>query len=236
MVKYIYAPQWFYGKDILIDVVSIVVLLLIAFFSIKYYQIKKNKNYIYLTLSFTMLALSFLFKIVMNINIYYKVIETMPLTPVTITYQALKASGNLFISSFLLYWFLTLFGFYILYSIYQKQSRLDFWFGTYLLFMMTFYAYPSYRPFHLTLLILLALITYIHARKYLNQKHYATKLVTYSFGIITLSQVFFNLVDYNNSFYVTAEIIQLIGYLSLLITFIMVLRHGRKEDKAGHHR
>ena len=236
MVKFIYAPQWFYGKDILMDIVSIIVLLLIAFFSIKYYQTKKNRNYIYLTLSFTMLAASFLFKILMNLNFYYKVIETVPLGPITVTYESLKSSHTLFFYSFLLYWFLTLFGFYILYSIYQKQSWVDFLFGTYLLFMVTFYAYPSYQAFHVTLFILLALITYIHARKYLNQKHYTNKLVTYSFGMITLSQAFFNLVDFNDSFYVTAEIIQLIGYLCLLITFIMVLRYGRKEDKTGHHR
>jgi len=235
VAKLIYSPQWFYGKDIIIDIVSVCVLLLIAFFSIKYYKIKKNRNYIFLALSFAVLAGSFLFKILVNLNIYYKYIETKDLGVVTTLYQSMKASGKLFITSLFLYWFLTLFGFYILYSIYQKQSMSNFLFGTYLLVILTYIAYPDYKIFHLTLLVILSLITINQARNYLNKKHFATKSVAYSFGIIALSQIFYILVDVNNRFYVAGELIQLIGYVILLITFIMVLRHGRKENKNRHH-
>ena len=91
MVKLIYSPQWFYGKDVIIDIVSICVLLLIAFFSINYYRIKKNRNYLYFALSFIILASSFLIKILMNINIYYKIIETKQLGIITVIYQSVKS-------------------------------------------------------------------------------------------------------------------------------------------------
>ena len=62
MIDIIYSPHWFYGKDIVIDVISILVLSLIGVFSIKYYRIsKKNKNYILQTSSFFVLASSFIF-------------------------------------------------------------------------------------------------------------------------------------------------------------------------------
>lgn len=235
MVKFIYSPQWFYGKDIIIDIVSIVVLLLIAFFSMRYYGIKKNRNYLHLAVSFAILAGSFLFKVIMNYNIYYKVIETKQLGLITVAFQALKASGKLFVTSFLLYWFFTLFGFYILYSIYQKQSPSNFLLGTYLLLVLSYFAYPAYYVFHLTLFVLLVLITLNHSRKYIKTRHFATKLVACSFGLIALSQVFFILVDVNSHFYVIGELVQLIGYIILLITFIMVLRYGRTQDKDRHH-
>lgn len=235
VVKLIYGPEWFYGKDILIDTISILVLLLVAFFSIKSYKIKRNRNYLYLALSFVILAASFLFKILMNLNVYYKVIETKDLGLITTAYQTMKVSGRLFFTSFTLYWFLTIFGFYILYSIYQRQSISNFLLGTYLIFIGTYFSYPSYHFFHLTLLVILALITLNHLRNYLNQRHYSIKLTASSFALITLSQLFFVLVGSNLYFYVAGEITQLIGYVGLLITFVMVLRYGRKEDAHRHN-
>lgn len=235
MVKLVYSPQWFYGKDILIDIVSIFILLLIAFFSIRYYNIKRNKNYIYLTLSFVILAGSFLAKILINFNVYYKLIETQDLGIVSAVYQSMKATHSIFITSFVVYWLSMTFGYYILYSIYQNQSLSNFLFGTYLITAYTYIAYPDYRTFHITLFVILALITAIHLKRYLNNRYVATKLVTLSFGIITLSQIFFIFIDWNIYFYVIGELMQLIGYISLLFTFIMVLKYGRQEDKDRHY-
>ena len=235
MVKLVYSPQWFYGKDILIDVVSIFVLLLIAFFSIRYYNTKKNKNYIYLTLSFIILAASFLTKIIINFNVYYKLIETQNFGVISAVYQSMKATHSIVITSFVVYWLSTLFGYYILYSIYQNHSLSNFLFGAYLISVSTYIAYPNYRTFHLTLFVMLFLITAIHLKRYLNNKYLATKLVAFSFGIITLSQIFFILIDWNINLYVIGELIQLVGYISLLFTFIMVLKYGRQEDKNRHN-
>jgi len=235
VVKLVYSPQWFYGKDILIDIVSIFVLLLIAFFSIRYYNIKKNKNYIYLTMSFVILAGSFLAKILINFNVYYKLIETQDLGVVSAVYQSMKATHSIVITSFVVYWLAMIFGYYILYSIYQHQSLSNFLFGAYLISAYTYMAYPDYRTFHITLLVILGLITALHLKRYLNNKYLATKLVAVSFGIIAVSQVFFIFIDWNIHFYVTGELIQLIGYMGLLFTFIMVLKYGRQEDKDRYH-
>lgn len=235
MVKLVYSPQWFYGKDILIDIVSIFVLLLIAFFSIRYYNIKKNRNYLYLTLSFIILAASFLAKILINFNVYYKLIETKELGVISAVYQSMKATHSIFITSFVVYWLSTIFGYYILYSIYQNQSLSNFLFGTYLISVSTYIAYPDYRTFHLTLLVILSLITALHLKRYLKNRHVATKLLALSFGVMALSQLFFISIDWNINFYVIGELIQLIGYTSLLFTFIMVLKYGRQEDKNRHN-
>lgn len=235
MVRFIYSPQWFYGKDIIIDIVSIFVLLLISLFSIRYYTIKKNRNYLFLALSFLILAGSFLFKVLMNFNIYYKVIETQELGLITVTYQTLKASNRLFSTTFLVYWLLTQFGYYSLFSIYQKQTLSNFLFGAYLIVVSTFLSYPKYYTFNLTLFVILGLITYTYSKNYINRKLFATKLIAFSFGVIALSQIFFILVDIDDQFYVIGELIQLVGYIGLLIAFIMVLRHGRKEISNRHN-
>jgi len=230
VVKLVYSPQWFYGKDIIIDIISIVVLLLIAFASLRYYKIIKNRNYLFLTGSFGVLAMSFLFKVLMNINVYYKIVETKDLGVATTAYQYLKETPNFFKHSFFLYWFSTILGFYILFSIYQKQSASNFLLGAYLLSVLTYVGYPDYHIFHATLLVILALISLSQLRKYINKKHFATRIVALGFGLIALSQAFFVAVEYNLNFYVIGEVMQLAGYICLLITFIMVLRHGKKNE------
>src|SRR3989338_1029488 len=98
MIELVYSPNWFHGKDIIIDTVSIVVLSLIAFFSIRCYRIdKENKNYLYLAISFIVIAFSFLFSIITNFTIYYKSIETANLGFLTLTYQAMRSTDILFL-------------------------------------------------------------------------------------------------------------------------------------------
>ena len=44
MIDIVFSPQWFYGKDIIIDIFSAVVLFVIAAFGLKYYLIKKRNK------------------------------------------------------------------------------------------------------------------------------------------------------------------------------------------------
>ena len=231
MIQLVYSPNWFYGKDIAIDVISIIVLALIGFFSIRSYNIKKNKNYLYLALSFFLVSISFLFKILMNFEIYYHVVKTQQIGFLTITYQTMQESDMIFIIGFLLYRVLTLIGFYILYSIYQNQPRLNHILAVYLIIVLTYFSQSAYYIFHLTLAILITLITIVYSTKYLDKKNNTTKILAASLAIIAISQIFFMLVNYNTQFYVIAEFTQLIGYLGVLTTFIMVLKHGRKKNK-----
>lgn len=230
MIELIYSPQWFYGKDIIIDIISILVLISIAIFSVKYYKINtKNKNYFYLASSFFILALSFMFKILTNFTIYYKILTTRQIGFVTLTYQTIRSTDTLFFVGFLLYRILTLIGLYILYSIYQKQTKSNILIIVYLILVLTYFSQSAYYIFHLTSLLLLAFITSQYYKNYQKRKQYETKLLAYSFAIITISQLLFIFIRLNLHFYVIAEIVQLIGYIGLLCTFIMVLIYGKKK-------
>ncbi len=224
-----YTPKWFYGKDIAIDIFSILVLFLIAFFSIKFYRInKKNKNHLYLSLSYILLGLSFVFKILTNFTIYYVALETRNIGFVQFTYNALKSTDTLFFTGFLLYRLFTLVGLVILYSIYYKsKSKSNFLLLLYLVSILVYFSQSAYYIFHLTSLILLSLITLYYFRTYKKSKNTNTQLVSISFFIITISQIIFILIKYNPFYYVLAESLQLIGYVLLLITFTKVLKFGK---------
>ena len=229
MIRLIYSPVWFYGKDIIIDVISIIVLCLISFFSFKCYKMQKNKNHVYLSVSFLSLALAFLFKILMNFTIYYHVVETSTVGMLTFTYNTMKPTDLFFFFGFLLYRVLTLFGLYMLYSLYQKQSTPNFILVSFLFLMLTYYSQAAYYIFSLTCFVLLALITASLVAGYKKNRFKMTKMLAVSFAVIGISQVFFVLVYLKVQYYVLGEAMQLLGYLLLLLSFVMVLRDAKKN-------
>ena len=232
MIELVYSPMWFYGKDIIIDIVSIFVLILIAFFSLKYYRYnKKNKNYLILSSSFFIIALSFLFKILTNFSLYYNVLETKNMGFVTFTYQTIRSTDTLFFIGFFLYRLLTLFGLFILFNIYEKKKGINtILLISYLLMISTYFSQSAYYIFHITSLLLLAIITIQYYKNSGSIRSFTPKLLAVSFAVIALSQILFIFIRIDLIYYVIAEIVQLVGYILLLITF-MVLKYGKKKQK-----
>jgi len=236
MIELVYSPKWFYGKDIAIDVVSIFVLSLIAFFSMQYYKLnKRNKKHLFLSISFFLIALSFLFKIATNFTIYYRMLETRHFGFFTLTYSASKSSNVLFFIGFLMYRMLMLLGFYILYSIYIKQNKVNIFLIIYLILISTYFSRSAYYIFHLTAIILLIIVSFKYLKNYRKTKHNTNRWLLYSFVLIAVSQIIFVFIKIHAIFYVIAELIQLLGYIGLLITFIKVLKDGKKKRKKRYH-
>ncbi|MBI2498787.1 hypothetical protein HYV88_00935 [Candidatus Woesearchaeota archaeon] len=235
VIELVHGPGWFNGADIIIDLVSIFVLSLIAFFSAKYYRINENRNYLYLAISFSLLASSFIFKNLINFFIYYKFIELGGAKIITLTFKTTEILEDLLFFGVLLYRLLTLFGFYILYSIYQKQSKATIFLISYLILVSTYFSKEIYYVFHTTAFVLLLTIIISYYWKHLNRQYSSTGLLTYSFMIIAISQIFFMVAGLDNHFYVAGKLIQLVGYILLLITFIIVIKYGRKKNKNRHH-
>ncbi len=231
-MELVFSPVWFYGKDIIIDLISVSVLFLIALFSVKYYRMnKENKNHLLLATSFIIIAVSFLFKIIMNFTIYYTGLEAKQLGNITLIYTAMKQTDLLFTAGFLMHRVLMLLGLYMLCSIYLKQNRTTIFLVTYLIVISTYFSWSAYFIFHLTALILLLIITLNYLSNYRKTGHYTIKWLTYSFILITISQMIFMFISICPLMYVIAEVVQLAGYVGLLITFIKVIKYGQKKGK-----
>ncbi len=232
MIELIYSPAWFYGKDIMIDIISILVLLLIAYFSVRYYKIdSRNKNYLLFAGSFGIMALSFLFKIITNFTLYNTVIQTKQFGLFTFTYNSLQSTDLLFSAGFLIHRILMLVGLYMLYSIYSRTGRSTAALILYLIIISMYFSRSAYYVFHLTALILLMMITMQYWYNHRKVMHDASRWLFWSFSLITLSQVVFVFMGLNSVYYVAAEMIQLLGFGALLITFFKVLQDGKKKRK-----
>ena len=225
-----YSPHWFLGQDILIDVISIIVLLLIGYCCFQYYRLKKRKEHSLFGLSFLLVAFSFILKVITNITIYYTTIETRKMGPLLFTYEIFHTSNIISFWGAITARALLLVGLFLLFQVYYKSEQKAT--NILVMYLLLLLAYLSqYAPYliHVTSFILLTLITVK-----LFQNHHKTKdklafIIFLSFLILTVSQLMFIFIDFATMCYVIAEVLQLVGYLLLLISFLLVLSYGKKN-------
>jgi len=82
----------------------------------------------------------------------------------------------------------------------------------------------KYTVFYLTAVVILSLIVLNYYKNYLNKGTSASLLVMVSFLLILASQVLFVFVFLNTNFYVGGEMLQLLGFLLLLYTYVKIVR------------
>lgn len=225
-------PQWFSGSDFIIDLFIMIILLLIGFFAWKFYKINKNKKHLLMFVSLLILGVSFIFKILTYLLLYLTKFKIEVLSVLGQLVYYMEPSNFYFSISFILYSVLTLIGFYFLYTIYEPgiSSRTSL-LMLYMLLVIALFSENAYMLMHLTAMILSVFITISLWKNYKRNNLVSTKSLAFGFGIISFSRIFFILANKYPSMYVFGELIQFIGYFVLLITFIAVLKDGKKKGK-----
>jgi len=179
----------------------VIALFLISVFGFKYYRLTKKKSYLTLALSFVMMGIAFLFKVMTNFTLYYKVEATRQIGFVTLTYHTIKSSNTMFFMGWLFFRLLTLLGLYVLYSIYVKrQTHSNLILIVYLIIISTYFSQSRYFIFHLTSLLLLGFICYQYKLLYKRNKSKASLSLLVSFVIIALSQILFIFIFLSKTF------------------------------------
>ena len=230
-------PDWFAAKDLIIHGFIVLTLILIAAFSFRFYFLKKkeNKNYLYFALSFILLAISFLWKMATDITIVYDMISTKKVGILTITFKTLYTEKLLFVAGHFVHYLLFLLGLYILYVVLNRKSTMNHLLLLYFIVITTVFSNFSYFIFHLTALALLTGIIYRYYWIYRANKRLPTKIIVVSFCIIAFSQLVYMFVKlWPTVIYIAAQALQAIGFLLLLIAFVLALKYGKK--KSNKHR
>jgi hypothetical protein len=229
-------PQWFLGRDFIIDLVSVIVLLLIGFFSWKYYSMNKsNKKHLLIFTSLVLLGLSFIFKIATYFIMYSTNFQVQVYQLFGSLVYYVTPTNSLFAVSFIVYAVLTLLGFFIFFTVYESFSLKSVILIMYLLITVVLFSDDAYIFMHLTAFLLTLMISLSLWKNYRLNKLRTTKGLAFSFGMISLSLLLFILAHNYSSMYVVGELVQLAGYVVLLVTFISVLKHGKKKGKTANN-
>ena len=231
---YTFGPKWFRGYDSLIELIAVFTCLLLIYYSYKCYKLTSEKRFWYFSTAFASLTLAFLAKISGTLAIYSISIRNSVIARVI---DASIDKVNIFTLNrlaFPFYIFFMLLGFMILFLIVSKltwQNKRVLALMVYFVFIATWLGIIHYQVFYLTTFVMLCLIAYSYQDNYNKIKSKNSKLVAISFFILLISHAFFVFVIYSKPFYVIAEILQLLGFLFLLIPFVLVLVKKPKNHK-----
>lgn len=220
---FIVGPEWFYGIDYIFDLVSVIVGMLISYFSYRTYRYTSEKKYFYFSASFFIVALAFIGKILTTIPAYSSILKVSKVGVVMVTRYMIGKVGwiNQFGISLARLAMLFAFLLLVLVSLKIKDKKVIALFIYFLVISTTFVS-QHYIVFHVTLLLLLIILYINYRRNYLRVKSSAARMVMYSFLLLWISQVFFVFAGLVGYLYVIGEGIQLFGYLILLVAIAKV--------------
>jgi len=234
MYRLFFTPEWFNGWDIVFNVVSLIIVLLISAYSWRIYRINKESVFVYFSLAFLMIALGLLFKSFTSSVLYFTPVRDVVLEIVKPAVgTGLKFSDLFYRAAFFLQMVSMLGGWLLIFFISQKsRSRLKKFYEVsqialfiYLVVLISIVGNFRYFIFYLTSAVILGLIVLNYYKNYLNtNKNKNSFLVMLSFFFILLGNIFYIFVFLFDSFYVLGEVLVLIGFLMILYTYSKVRR------------
>ena len=229
--SYVFSPKWFYGFDSIIESIAIIVCILLVYYSYKCFKLTRENKYLYFSTAFLSLTFAFIAKIIGTLAIYKPTITRSALgSSINQTFTSLTPS-YINALAFVVYIFFTLLGFMILFLIISKlrwNNQRVIALLVYFVFLATWISVIHYQLFYVTSFVLLSLITYSYYNNYKEIKSEKARFVVIAFGMLLISQAFFVFVIYSRIIYVLAELIQLLGFVYLLIPFILIFKKNPK--------
>src|SRR3972149_4792106 len=216
MVKIVPTPDWFIGKDVVIEVFSLVVLAIFVFLAYRYYRLNKNRNILYLASGFGLIALAQLATILTKLVLYYDIGPTQQIGQALVTSQVVNSVDIFYYAGFFFHRFLTLIGLYIIYRLPRERRSIgDYIIAIYFIFISSLASKEIFYLFHFTALCLLILIVEKYFLIYKENRFFNTKVLMMAFGLLALSQFVFILSTIDVLF-VLGNVIELVSYTIFL--------------------
>ncbi len=230
--SYVFSPEWFYGFDSIIELIAIIISVLLVYYSYKCFKLTKENKYIYFSTAFFSLTIAFIAKIIGTLAIYRPKITRTTLGGTIHQAFSNLTPANINALAFIIHIFFTLLGFMILFLIISRlrwKNQRVIILLVYFVFLATWIGAIHYQLFYTTSFILLLLITYSYYKNYIEVRTEKARFVLIAFGILLISQAFFVFVIYSRIIYVLAELIQLLGFVYLLIPFVLIFKKKPKK-------
>ncbi len=233
MVKIVLTPEWFVGKDIMIELFSLIVLIIFVALAYKYYRVNRNRKILYLGVGFGLIALAQLATILTKLPLYYDFGPARQIGEAIVTSQLANSVDFFYYIGFFFHRFLTLLGFYMIYRLPRERKSIgDYMAVLYFILISSFLSREIFYIFHLTVLFILILTVEKYVRIYKENHLFNTKILIMAFSLLALSQLIFVLSNIDIVF-AAANTIELIGYSIFLALIIRILKHGKKKKPYG---
>lgn len=235
MVKIVPTPDWFIGKDVIIEVFSLIILIIFTVIAYRYYKLNRNRNILYLGSGFGLIAIAQLATILTKLVLYYDIGPSEQIGQAIITSQILKSVDFFYYAGFFFHRFLTLFGLYVIYRLPRDRKSIgDYLIVLYFVLISSLLSREIFYIFHLTALFILILIVEKYFIVYRKNRFFNTKILMVAFGLLALGQFVFILSDIDILF-VLGNVLELISYAIFLALIIRIWKYGKEKKPYGNN-
>lgn len=222
MSFYIYSPNWFSGIDSIIEIISIIISFLIAYYSYKTYKYFDLKKYKYFAITFILIGISFIFKIISNLIFIVPKKREITFSLYQIIYTTYSQLVYIEDISFFIHKFSLLISLLILYLIIINEKKIENILMFILYTLIISFLITSYLLFNFTIVIITMFLFFInHLKDKKKKKNSSLSLFFLGFSI---SYFFIFLALQNTIFYFIGEIILVFTFINLLFNLIKTFR------------
>ena len=221
----VYSPSWFFGIDAALQSITVIVALLISFTAFKIYSLMKEKNFFYFSLSFLIMAFSYVIKIFSDLFLYLNLEKEM-VPWINIILYTLSPLEFISIFGNLAHRFFILIGFLILLVILLKikDGRIIFLF-MYFIFIVSAFSAWSFLLFQTTLTVFAGTVCIYYIFHYIKHRRKILLSSLFGFSLIFLAQISFMFTFFfERQMFVLGHIFQALGFISLFVTYLLVFR------------
>jgi len=222
-MSFMFGPRWFYGLDSGFELIAMLITLFIAIYSFRIFLLTKLRKYLYFTLAFILISVSYLLKSIGDYIVFNSLVGRMPNLVSAIS--KVTPLPNLYDIGILAYIFLMFAGFMILVAIFMKIKSIR---TVSLLFIfvliLAFLSQSRFIAFHLTLFIMLLYIAVHLLFNHAKKRTFNSFLVLYGMASLMVAQIFFILLMVGPFYYVVGHVVQMFGFLLMLINMLLVLK------------
>jgi len=233
MVKIVPTPDWFLGKDILIEGFSFLVLIVFCVLAVRGYKMKKNKGLLNLGIGFGVIALAQLASVFTKTVLYYDTAPVQALGKVIISSKVVNSIDIFYYAGFFFQRFLTLFGLFTIYRLPQKKIiGGDYVLILFFVLLSALLSQKFFYLFHLTAFLLLTLIVINYSLIYKKNRFANTKILIVAFSVLAVGQLVY-LLSRINTFFAVGSLMELLGYLIMLVLMVRILKNGKEKRPDG---
>ncbi len=234
-MKIIPIPDFWATPNVLIDAFSFIVLLAFSVLCIKNYRLNKNRKFLHLGLGFMLIAIAQLASILTKVVLYYNISFTQNIGQLVVTYDIVKSVDIFYYIGLFFFKFLTLSGLYVIYRLPRKRkSAGDLFLALYFIVLSAIFGTRFEYLFYITALILLVMIIGNYYDVYKKSRLANTAVLISAFSMLALSNVIFLPAKLDDTFFIAANIIELVSYLTLLLLMLRIVKHGKEKKQNGY--
>lgn len=238
-MRFVLTPDWFLGKDVMIEGFSFLVLFGFFFLCRRYYKLSNKKPFSYLGTGFLLIAIAQLATITTKLILYYDTTFTQQIGQMIVTYHILKTIDFMYYFGFFFHKILTLVGLYVIYRLPMKKSSGDWFLAGYFILISALVGTDINFIFNITVLVFLGLIIKNYYSIYKKNHSSNTGILMLAFSILFFGHLLYVIPELClqicspgsvGSMAVTANILELFSFSILFFLMIRILKFHKNEN------